>query len=213
MLLVADKDGGFVGSQLFPGSCPGISKQMENNPNCGEAAQIICDCVGFHRPTTDRGGGGTFLNCKSCFEWLKPDGRLLPPQVTAALTHWVTLCFWYPSSCCGFPPGPLRLGGCLICEALGSSLAVLPLQWFLEENVFWGVEHQLDVVGAEASTSCWCLAMILFLWPVVVFHFAVMCLSSVRQLSDVTAAPKKADLIYILDGIQHCVVYRLKEKK
>lgn len=79
----------------------------------------------------------------------------------------------------------------MICEALGSSLGVLLLRWFLEENVFLGVEHQWDVVGAEASTSCWRRAVILFLRPVVVFHSAVVFSSTEQQLSDVTAAPKK----------------------
>lgn len=152
-------------------------------------------------PTRCRQRGRHLLKCKSCFEWLKPDGRLFPPQVTAALTHWVTLCFWYPSSCCGFPPWPLRSGGCLICEALGSSLGVFLLRWFLVENAFLGVEHQWDVVRAKASTSCWRLAAILFSRPVVVFHSAVVLSSSERHVSYVTAAPKKASLIHILDGI------------
>lgn len=58
-----------------------------------KAAQIICGCVGFHRAAADR-GGGTFLNCKSCFEWLKPDSRLVPPRVTVgsdSLSHALLL--------------------------------------------------------------------------------------------------------------------------
>lgn len=87
------------GEESNPRRSPLTEKQL------GWSATVLVSTVLLQ---TEEEAAARFWNCESCFEWLKPDGRLFPPRVTAALTHArlliSQLLLWLSSE------GPLRLG-------------------------------------------------------------------------------------------------------